>query len=207
MEINSTQNMEQSILDAAEKLFLEKGFDSTSTTQIAKAVGCNQALVHYYFRTKDNLFNKIFENKFKAFFSQVFDIQGLSKMNFLDKIKHIVEKHFDLLLENPKLPMLILNELSRKKQNMDKLRESLHFYPEQLYAVINAELQTEIEAGRVRNITFMDVLITMISLNVSLFSIFPVAAEVLQMSEEQKKIMINHRRAENVTVVLTYLKP
>ena len=62
METSSEKNMEKAILEAAETLFLEKGFDATSTTQIAKAVGCNQALIHYYFRTKENLFDTIFES-------------------------------------------------------------------------------------------------------------------------------------------------
>ena len=64
MENNIELSTEQLILKVAERLFLEKGFAMTSTTEIAKEVGCNQALIHYYFRTKDNLFNVIFENKF-----------------------------------------------------------------------------------------------------------------------------------------------
>ena len=55
-----------SISKAAEKLFLEKGFASTSTTEIAKEAGCNQALVHYYYRKKDLLFTAIFEKKMKT---------------------------------------------------------------------------------------------------------------------------------------------
>jgi AcrR family transcriptional regulator len=207
MDIRKETNMEQSILEVAEILFLEKGFDATSTTQIAKAVGCNQALVHYYYRTKDNLFNTIFETKFKNFFSKVFDISGMNAMSFLDKVKYIVETHYDLLSENPKLPMLILNELSRKKQNIDNLREKLHVYPEKLYAVLNTELQVEIAAGKVRDITFMDMMITIISLNVAMFNIFPVAAELIQLNDEQKINLIKQRRSENVTIVLSYLKP
>ena len=49
------QNIEQRILWVAERLFLEKGFNGTSTTEIAKTVGCNQTLIHYYFRTKEKL--------------------------------------------------------------------------------------------------------------------------------------------------------
>ena len=52
--------VEEQILRAAEELFMEKGFDAVSTTDIARKVGCNQALVHYYFRTKDNLFLQVF---------------------------------------------------------------------------------------------------------------------------------------------------
>ena len=85
MDIKTEQSLEQTILEVAERLFLEKGFAMTSTTEIAKEVGCNQALVHYYFRTKDNLFNVIFEQKFKDFFHGLFEIRNLGNLSFPDK--------------------------------------------------------------------------------------------------------------------------
>jgi len=60
---------ELAILEAAEKLFSEKGYGLTSTVEIARKAGCNQSLVHYYFRTKSNLFETIFEKKVELFFS------------------------------------------------------------------------------------------------------------------------------------------
>ena len=69
MNLPKDISTEQLILEAAEKLFLEKGFAMTSTTEIARVAGCNQALVHYYFRTKENLFQSIFENKFRMLIS------------------------------------------------------------------------------------------------------------------------------------------
>ena len=58
-----TSNTEQSILKAAEKEFLKKGFSGSKTTEIAKEAGVTHAMLHYYFRTKENLFNKVFEEK------------------------------------------------------------------------------------------------------------------------------------------------
>ena len=52
--------LEDKILQVAEELFMANGYDATSTTDIAKKAGCNQALIHYYFRTKENLFQQIF---------------------------------------------------------------------------------------------------------------------------------------------------
>ncbi len=207
MKIKNEQSMEQAILETAERLFLEKGFASTSTTQIAKAVGCNQALVHYYFRTKDNLFNTIFESKFKLFFQKVFDTTQLENMSFTDKIKHIVETHFDLLAENPKIPILILNELARQPEQIKVLRDKLHTLPEKLFSLMNRELELEIEAGRIKKIQFVDIVVTIVSLNVALFTMLPVASSVIQLTEEQQKFMMAHRRSENVNVVLSYLKP
>jgi AcrR family transcriptional regulator len=61
--MEQSKNIEKRILWVAERLFLEKGFSGTSTTEIAKAVGCNQALIHYYFRTKEKLFWDVFSPK------------------------------------------------------------------------------------------------------------------------------------------------
>ena len=207
MDIKNEQPLEQAILEVAERLFLEKGFAMTSTTEIAKEVGCNQALVHYYFRTKDNLFNVIFEQKFKSFFQAVFEMKTMGNLSFQDKLRHIIESHFDLLRKNPKMPALILNELSRRPDQINVLREKLHTLPEQLFAELEKELQVEIKKGNIRDISMMDIIISMLSLNIALFVIMPIAEKMLQINEIQKDFMITHRRSENVEFILKSLRP
>jgi len=207
MDIKTEHSLEQTILEVAERLFLEKGFALTSTTEIAKEVGCNQALIHYYYRTKDNLFNVIFEQKFKLFFQGVFELKNMGTLNFLDKLKLIIESHFDLLRKNPKLPSLILNELSRQPEQINLLREKVRELPEKLFGELNKELQVEIEQGNVRNVNLMDLLMSILSLNVALFMILPVIEKALQWDETQKEFMISHRRSENVAFILNSLRP
>ncbi len=207
MDIKNEQTTEQVILEVAERLFLEKGFALTSTTEIAKEVGCNQALIHYYFRTKENLFNVIFEKKFKIFFQGIFEKRNMGNIQFTDKLKFVIESHFDLLQNNPRIPTLILNELSRQPEQIKILREKLHEIPEQLFAELNTELQTEIANGRIRNISLIDLVTSMISLNVALFVMMPVVEKILPLSETQKEQMIAHRRIENVEFILNSLRP
>lgn len=207
MDSKIDQSTEQAILETAERLFLEKGYALTSTTEIAKAVGCNQALVHYYFRTKENLFNTIFENKFRSFFQQIFNVNYSDDLPFIEKVRKMVEAHFDLLYENPRIPALIMNELSRHPDQLLILKEKLHAIPEQLFEKLSNELQVEIKAGRVRDINAVDLIVTVVSMNVALFTIFPIASKVLNFSEEQIKMLLYHRREENVNVVLGYLRP
>ena len=207
MDIKSEQSLEQTILEVAEKLFLEKGFALTSTTEIAKEVGCNQALVHYYYRTKDNLFNVIFEQKFKLFFQGIFEMKSLGNMKFQDKLIYIIESHFDLLRKNPGIPSLILNELSRRPEQITILREKLHELPEKLIIDLTEELQVEIEKGHVREISLIDLIVTMLSLNIALFIMLPVVEKALQWDEVQKEFMISHRRSENVDFILKSLRP
>ncbi len=207
MDINSEKSMEQTILETAEQMFLERGFAATSTTQIAKSVGCNQALIHYYFRTKENLFNSIFESKFKLLFHRVFDTTQLENLSFSDKIKHIVETHFDILAENPKMPMLILNELSRQPEQIKVLKERLHALPEKLISIMSKELDSEIAAGKIKNCTFIDIMFTIVSLNVALFTMLPIALNIVELNDTQLKFLLAHRRSENVKIVLSYLRP
>lgn len=207
MDIKNEQTTEQIILEVAERLFLEKGFALTSTTEIAKEVGCNQALIHYYFRTKENLFNVIFEKKFKIFFQGIFEKRNMGNIQFTDKLKFVIESHFDLLRNNPRIPILILNELSRQPEQIKILREKLHEIPEQLFAELNTELQTEIANGRIREISLIDLITSIVSLNVALFVMMPVVEKILPLSETQKEQMIAHRRIENVEFILSGLRP
>jgi len=207
MDIKNDQSLEQSILEIAEKLFLEKGFAQTSTTEIAKEVGCNQALVHYYFRTKDNLFNVIFEQKFKLFFQGIFEMKNMGELKFQDKLKHIIETHFDMLRQNPKMPFLIITELSRRPEQIIILREKLHSLPEQVFSELNNNLKLEIELGNIREISLTDLIINMLSLNIALFVMMPIAEKILQLNETQKEMMITHRKTENVEFILKSLKP
>lgn len=207
MDNNIDLSTEQLILKVAERIFLEKGFAMTSTTEIAKEVGCNQALVHYYFRTKDNLFNVIFENKFKAFFQHIFQFNEFENLTFQEKLKFMIESHFDMIKENPKLPLLILNEMTRQPEQIKLLREKLHDIPEQLFGQLNAEIDAEIAAGRIRKVNLMDLIATMVLLNVSLFLLMPVAAEAIPLTNSQKEMMYQHRRIEHVNIILNHIRP
>jgi AcrR family transcriptional regulator len=207
MDISTEQNMEKTILETAEKLFLEKGFALTSTTEIAKAVGCNQALVHYYYRTKENLFNVIFEQRFKYFFQHIFDLNNFNELSFIEKLKKMIESHFDMVRANSKIPYLIINEFSRKPDQIKELREKLKFFPEDLFKQLNTELEAEIAAGRIRKITLLDLIFSIVSLNVSLFILMPIATEIFNMDDTQKKMLIEHRRDENVTIIINSLRP
>ena len=207
MDIKNEQSMEQAILETAERIFLEKGFALTSTTEIAREVGCNQALVHYYFRTKDNLFNTIFEQKFKDFFLWIFEIKSTGKLEFLDKLKLIIESHFDLLRDNPKMPALILNELSRKPEQINMLRDKLEAIPVKLFSELNEELQTAIAQGKIREIDLIDLIVSMVTMNVAIFVMMPIVENIFSLDETKKELMIQHRRAENVDFILKSLRP
>lgn len=206
MVINENRDTEKIILEAATKLFLDKGFASTSTTEIAKEAGCNQALVHYYFRTKERLFEAVFAEKFQNFVSNILQInQG--DYTFEEKLRLKIESHFDMLLENPKLPLLIAYEMNTNPDRLLSMKEKLSDLPTKVFANFQAELDVEIEKGNIRETKVIDLIFNILALNISVFIIGPLMKSFVGLSDEEFVRLVNHRRAENVNVILNSLRP
>jgi len=206
MKPNNDTTTEQVILETAETLFLEKGFALTSTTEIARIAGYNQALVHYYFRTKERLFDAIFEKNAGIFVSAF--LQSLEEnISFEEKVRKKIEMHYDIMKANPKLPFLFFNELSTNSKRLNLLKEKIGDLPKSLFLHIENELKVEIEKGTIRPMTAMDLMLTILSLNLILFLASPVLKIITGMTETEFQILIENRKRENVTIILKSLRP
>ena len=199
-------NNEQSILETAERLFLEKGFAMTSTTEIAKEVGCNQAMVHYYFRTKERLFEAIFEKKIKEFIGPFLQDYN-DDIPFEERLKQLIEGHFDLIKENPKIPFLFFNELLTNPSRLESLKNKISELPQSILFKIGKDLQAEIEKGTIRPINTIDLLISILSLNVTIFLITPIIKNIGDVSETEYNKIIENRKRENVLIIMRSLRP
>ena len=206
MSINTEKNMEQAILNAATKLFIEKGFQATSTTEIAKEAGCNQALVHYYFRTKDRLFTAIFEKKMKFFVMSLLQISD-ENIPFEEKLAKKIETHFDLISEEPRFPLFFFTELATNPDRRVMLKESLGTFPEMIVSQFQKELQEEIDKGNVRPMSVFDLLMTIVSLNITGFIIEPVFKAITNVSDDAYRKLLQHRKKENIRLILKSLQP
>lgn len=197
-------NMEQQILSVAEVLFLEKGFALTSTTEIALRVGCNQALIHYYFRTKENLFRKLFENKIAMFAKTFFSIDSKSS-SFEELLTKTIEAHFDILEQNPKLPFLLINEVTTNPKRLEALKKNIGDMPLKIINEFEIHLKKAIQNKEVREITVKNLIMNMISMNVITFLSIPLLS--ISMTEQQIKEHIKDRKKEIVRTILLSLRP
>lgn len=206
MNINKEHTTEQAILEAAEKLFLEKGFAMVTTTEIANVVGCNQALVHYYYRTKERLFEAIFEKKAKLLFSNLLQI-GEENISFEERLTKKIESHFDMLKVNPKLPFLFFNELTTNPQRLTSLKEKMTEFPKSIFEQFQSELNDEISKGTIRPISVIDLMLSILSLNMFMFIARPIIAGMLDISDSDFNEMLEQRRKLNVDIILRSLRP
>lgn len=113
-------NTEEKILDAATTVFVRKGMDGARMQEIADEAGINKALLHYYFRSKDKLFDAIFGKIIDFAFPKIGQILQ-SDMDFKSKVEQAIDTYIDLLLKYPYLPGFILKEINRDPSVFFKL--------------------------------------------------------------------------------------
>ena len=201
----SESNTETKILEAAEKLFKEKGYALTSTVEIAREAGCNQALVHYYFRSKEKLFSKVFEKIAHLILSSFFQIDE-KDLSFEQRLRLKIESHFNVLAANPRLPFFFFNEISTHPERLNTIRERIGQLPKSLLMKLQNDLDAEYACGRIRKTTNIQLLMTIISLNVMLFLSKPLFQMITNVSDQEFNDFIILRKEEHVRIVLASLK-
>lgn len=189
------QNIEKRILWVAERLFLEKGFSGTSTTEIAKAVGCNQALIHYYFRTKEKLFWDIFEPKIEQVVEYL-DAPLDESIDFIDRISNIIDFYFGMLELDERLAPFIVNELIMHPSRWDFFRNRFLRSESRSAAFFKFEkmVAEEVEKGTIRDVKPIDILLDIMSLTISAFIVAPKGYATGECDTSSRKAYLDHRR-------------
>jgi TetR/AcrR family transcriptional regulator len=203
MNLNTT---EQAILDAAETLFLEKGYAATSTVQIAKLAGCNQALVHYYFRSKQNLFGIVFRNKATKVIKFVLQI-GKEEVPFIEKMRQRVEAHFEFIRSNQQLPVLFFSEISANKDLIREILAEFSTHVPEAYVLLQEELNDAFEKGSICKTEPIDLIFRVFSVNVMTFMMLPLVQIAMDLSDEARDQFLESRKQANIETILKTLKP
>ena len=112
---------EDKILLAASKVFTEKGFAGARTRDIADEAGINLALLNYYFRSKEKLFDQVMKVKIVLLFGKIIPIISNEKTTIEEKIDLASEKYFELLSKNPNLPLFVISEIQKKNSNIKSI--------------------------------------------------------------------------------------
>ncbi|HUX94438.1 MAG TPA: TetR/AcrR family transcriptional regulator [Bacteroidales bacterium] len=180
---------EEKIFEAATEVFVEKGMDGARMQDIANHAGINKALLHYYYRTKDHLFNAVFEmiagQMFKKF-APVFD----EKLTLEEKIRFFYREHITFLQKNPRLPAFLLNEINRNPARIKKLIQQIDV--NKLWLTLEAQHKDELNKYNITRDT-MPQLMT----SIAAISVFPFAARgILESIFEKMNINFNEYMEE-----------
>ena len=102
---------EDKILEAAKSEFLEFGLYGARMQSIANRAGMNKALLHYYFRNKEQLFDKVFESALERYFSNM-DVLSEEQLDFKERVHRLADRFLDFLTEYPQMALFLIKEVS-----------------------------------------------------------------------------------------------
>ncbi len=200
------KSTEELILKAAEEVFIEKGYAAARTTEIAKRAGVNHGMLHYYYRTKEQLFDIVFRKQVD-FLSDSAKHMLLSSQSFEDIISKIIENHFNMIQKNPRVLSFIATEVNNNTSCRQVWENSVKttFLP--LLDGLTKILQKEYGFGKIRETDPLNYLLTILSLNSFVFLIQPLFNNIASIKGLDWDDLLKRRRAENIRLALLSLKP
>jgi TetR/AcrR family transcriptional regulator len=197
------KNTEQLILQTARKVFIQKGLAGARMQDIADQAGFNKALVHYYFTSKDKLFDLVYEQEFAHFFSNLATVVS-SKLPLFEKIESIVALDIERMTRFPGLPNFVLNEMSRNPESILKRLKKIPV--EKVLAGFQKQINNEVKKGNIKKISAEQLFINIQSLCIFPFVARPMIKGLMKLEEKTYLAMIRKRKTEVAQFIINAIR-
>lgn len=168
---------EDRIFESATEVFLQKGMDGARMQEIADHAGINKSLLHYYYRTKDHLFNAVFEKIAEQMFRKfapIFD----DKLSLEEKIRFFLREHISFMQKNPKLPSFILNEFHRNPQKIKRIVQTLDI--KKLWTTLESQHREEFKKYNITEKNIPQFMTTLAAMSVFPFAAKPIIGGLME---------------------------
>jgi AcrR family transcriptional regulator len=201
-ENTKDENTEDKILDAAKNVFQSKGMDGARMQEIADNAGINKAMLHYYYRSKQLLFEAVFKNAFSLLAPQLNAILN-DDSSIEDKIKNFTFNYISFIVKHPYLPNFIFQELNRNPEFILKIKKSIGFPNIDKF---RKQLETEIDKGILMPIKAEQLFINILALNIFPFIAAPLLKAVTDSDDKTYKQLIENRKTEVADFIINSIK-
>lgn len=193
---------EQQILDAAIDVFETKGMDGARMQEIADKAGINKAMLHYYYRSKQLLFEAVFETAFSLLAPQLNNILN-DDSSIEDKIKNFTNDYTIFMMKHPYIPNFIIQELNRNENFLSKLKENTGFPNLQKF---KAKVDFEIQQGVINPINADQLFVNVLALNVFPFLGKPLIKAFADKDDKAYTQFLETRKTEVADFVINSIK-
>lgn len=199
----STLSTEEKIIAAAKQVFISKGFSGCTSRELAKASGMNVALVNYYFRSKNKLFQLIFQTVMDEFFESMVSVFSCNRP-LKEKLKLLIELEYEFLTKHPDIPRFIINELSRKDSD---LIEVTHILPKIYNTGVIEQALTAQKNGEMRQVDLVGITMLIIANCHHPFMAKPLIIDLHNLTDAQYKDHLNAHQHMVTEMIINYLFP
>lgn len=198
-------NTEGAIMEAAEQLFLENGYKLTTTNMIASRAGVTHAMLHYYFRTKEHIFMKVLD-KYMDELLESFKPVMKKEAPFWETLETGISTHFEFLEKHPLLPSFLFDTARFNPELLDTYRERIRSALVYILRFHFSMIRKEIDEGRIREVDPLQLILDIITLNMSSFMLIPVACNLLdESSVDRAAEIMAGRKAEIIALIRSRL--
>jgi AcrR family transcriptional regulator len=178
---------EEKIIGAARKLFMQKGFEGTKTRDIANEAGINLALLNYYFRSKENLFEIIMKENMGQFMQVISEIVNNEETSIQEKIELLVNNYITMLMRLPDMPLFVMNNI---KKDPDRIEMRQRF----MGSHFMKQIQTAIKSGEIAPMNPMNMMLNIVGLTIFPFVARPMFQSTSGMTQEQFNALMTERK-------------
>jgi len=194
---------EEKILEAARHVFFRHGYAGARMQDIADEAGINKALLHYYFRSKEKLFDVIFQEAFGRFIPKVSEIIA-SDLPFFEKITSFIHAYISMATEHPFIPMFVLNEIHTDPEGF---KGRFGVYSQKLpLQRFKTDINKAVAEGLIHPIDPVQLVINIISLCLFPFIARPMIGMVMQLSDTQLQKLSERRKSDVAEFVIRAIK-
>jgi AcrR family transcriptional regulator len=191
LKVVGDTSTEEKIKNAARTVFHKKGFAAARTRDIAEEAGINLALLNYYFRSKEKLFNIVMLETFQSFFASVSSVFNNPDSGFEEKIERFASGYIDLLFSEPEIPLFIMSEI---RNNPEELIKNTDIKQAVFQSVFAQQYQMLVQEGKIKEPNFINFMMNLMGLIVFPFVAAPLLKSISGLTDEQFDSVIETRK-------------
>ncbi|MDX1637999.1 MAG: TetR/AcrR family transcriptional regulator [Balneolaceae bacterium] len=185
-----TKDTEDLIFEAACRVFQQKGYEGARMQEIADEADINKSMLHYYYRSKDKLFEKVYQREMNRFFPVIFGVLNTEKP-LDEKVKELIDAYYGFLRKNPHLAQFIIYEMNQKPQRLHQFMKGSGFHPPETFF---RQIEQEISEGNMDRVDPRQLLSSIVGM-----ILFPFLAEamiraVLKLDDEAFRAFMDERK-------------
>lgn len=193
---------QEKIVNAAKTIFFLKGYDATRTRDIAAEAGVNLAMLNYYFKSKENLFDVVMTQTLISFMSNILPILNNPDTSFETKIKLVVEAYLNKFSEEPELPYFVISQLNKNPDAFAKKVKSNNKIEKSIFI---AQFAEGVKQGKYLPVNFIHLIMNLGGLLVFPFVIKPSIQKIGKLSHAQFGNLIEERKQLIPSWILTMI--
>lgn len=182
---------EEKIKHAAREVFHQKGYAATRTRDIAEAAGINLALLNYYYRSKEKLFDIIMMETMQRFMGTIIMVINDKDSSLQQKLEQMADRYIDLFKEEPEIPLFIMIELRSNPKNLLE-----HIRPKEILmqSVLAKQFQQAIKDGKIPPQHFLHFMMNLMGMIIFPFVAAPMFKNIGELNDKQYKTIMEERK-------------